>query len=131
MNFCIKYNQDFYLSLGFKMSELYLPCLPEFEIQSDIEIDLRGCEVSFTLTYGAVSVDCCMDGVVKVENFDVPVDGDPQNNLEKPFEFLVVSNTPIEVLRTDIDLVDSQRIKLTEAQLAKLNEYLKKEMVAV
>lgn len=113
------------------MSELYLPCLPEFEIQSDIEIDLRGCEVSFTLTYGAVSVDCCMDGVVKVENFDVPVDGDPQNNLEKPFEFLVVSNTPIEVLRTDIDLVDSQRIKLTEAQLAKLNEYLKKEMVAV
>lgn len=113
------------------MNELYLPCLPEFDIQSDIEIDLHGGEVSFTLTYGFISVDCCMDGVVNTENFDVPVDGNPQNNLDRPFEFLVVSNTPVEVLRTDIDLVDGQRIKLTEAQLAKLNEYLKNEMVMV
>lgn len=114
-----------------KMSELYLPCLPEFELQSDIEIDLHGCDVSFTLSYGAVSVDCCMDGVVKVENFDVPVDGDPQNNLEKPFEFLVVSNTAVEVMRTDINLVDGQKIRLAEKQIAQLNEYLKEEMVMV
>lgn len=113
------------------MSELYLPSLPEFELQSDIEIDLHGCDVSFTLSYGAVSVDCCMDGVVKTEDFDVAVDSNPQNNLERPFEFLVVSNTPVEVLRTDIDLVDDQRIKLTEKQMAKLNEYLKDEMVVV
>lgn len=113
------------------MSELYLPCLPEFELQSDIEIDLHGGEVNFTLSYGAVSVDCCMDGVVKTEDFDVAVDSDPQNNLDRPFYFLVVSNTPVEVLRTDIDLVDGQRIKLTEKQMAKLNEYLKEEMVRV
>ncbi|MEG1232291.1 MAG: hypothetical protein RSE18_00520 [Acinetobacter sp.] len=113
------------------MSELYLPCLPEFELQSDIEIDLHGCDVSFTLSYGAVSVDCCMDGMVKIENFDVAVDSNPQNNLERPFEFLVVSNTPVEVLRTDIDLVGGQRIKLTEKQMVKLREYLKDEMVMV
>lgn len=111
------------------MSELYLPCLSEFELQSDIEIDLHGCDVSFTLSYGAVSVDCCMDGAIKTEDFDVVVDSNPQNNLERPFEFLVVSNTPVGVLRTDIDLVDGQRIKLTEKQMAKLNEYLKDEMV--
>lgn len=111
------------------MHELYLPCLPEFELQSDIEIDLHGGEASFTLAYGAVSVDCCMNGVVKIENFDFSFDGDTQNNLDRPFEFLVVSNTPVEVLRTDIDLVDGQRIKLTEKQMAKLNEYLKEEMV--
>ena len=113
------------------MSELYLPSLPEFEIQSDIEIDLHGCDVSFTLSYGAVSVDCCMDGVVKTEDFEVAIDSNPQNNLERPFEFLVVSNTPVEVLRTDIDLVDGQRIKLTEKQMAQLNEYLKEEMVMI
>lgn len=113
------------------MHELYLPSLPEFELQSDIEIDLHGCDVSFTLSYGAVSIDCCMDGVVKTEDFDVAVDSNPQNNLERPFEFLVVSNTAVEVLRTDIDLVDGQRIKLTEKQIAKLNEYLKEEMVMV
>ena len=113
------------------MSELYLPSLPEFELQSDIEIDLHGGEVNFTLSYGAVSVDCCMDGVVKTEDFDVEVDSNPQNSLERPFEFLVVSNTPVEVLRTDIDLVDGQRIKLTEKQMAQLNKYLKEEMVMV
>ena len=113
------------------MSELYLPCLPEFELDSDIEIDLHGGEVNFTLSYGAVSVDCCMDGVIRTEDFDVAVDSDPQNSLERPFEFLVVSNTAVEVMRTDIDLVDGQRIKLTEKQMAKLNEYLKEEMVMV
>lgn len=113
------------------MHELYLPCLPEFELQSDIEIDLHGSEVNFTLIYGAVSVDCCMDGVIKTEDFDVEIDSDPQNSLERPFEFLVVSNTAVEVLRTDINLVDGQKIRLTEKQMAKLNEYLKEEMVMV
>lgn len=113
------------------MSELYLPCLPEFELQSDIEIDLHGCDVSFTLSYGAVSVDCCMDGVVKAEVFTVGVNMDRQMDIDKDFNYLVVSNTPVEVLRTDIDLVDGQRIKLTEKQMAKLNEYLKDEMVVV
>lgn len=111
------------------MSELYLPCLPEFELQSDIEIDLHGGEVNFTLSYGAVSVDCCMDGLVKTEDFEVAVDSDPQNNLDHPFKFLVVSNTAVEVMRTDINLVDGQKIRLTEKQMAKLNEYLKEEMV--
>lgn len=113
------------------MLELYLPCLPEFELQSDIEIDLHGCDVSFTLSYGAVSVDCCMDGVVKTEDFDVDVDSDQQNNLERPFKFLVVSNTAVEIMRTDIDLVDGQKIRLNEKQMAKLNEYLKEEKVMV
>lgn len=111
------------------MSELYLPSLPEFELKSDIEIDLHGGEVNFTLSYGAVSVDCCMDGVVETEDFDVAIDSDPQNNLERPFEFLVVSNTAVEVMRTDINLVDGQKIRLTEKQMAQLNEYLKEEMV--
>lgn len=113
------------------MTELYLPSLPEFELNSEIDIDLHGGEVSFTLFYGAVSIDCCMDGVVKTENFDVAVDSNPQNIVERPHNYLVVSNTPVEVLRTDIDLVDGQRIKLTEKQMSKLNEYLKDEMVMV
>ena len=113
------------------MNELYLPCLPEFELDSDIEIDLHGGEVNFTLSYGAVSVDCFMDGVVKTEVFTVGVNMDRQMDVDKDFNYLVVSNTPVEVLRTDIDLVDGQRIKLTEKQMAKLNEYLKDEMLMV
>lgn len=113
------------------MTEIYLPSIPEFELDSDIEIDLHGGEVSFTLSCGVLSVDCCMDGLVKAEGFDVSVDDNPQNNLEHQHNYLEVLNTPVEVLRTDIDLADGQRIKLTEKQMSKLNEYLKDEMVMV
>ena len=72
-------------------------------------------------------------GFLKVEEFEVSVDSNlPQNSVDRDFKYLQVAfGGYFEVDRTDIDIASGQKLKLTEHQEAKLNEYLKDEMVMV
>lgn len=112
------------------MSELYLPCLPEFEI-GDVDFDFETNKVFFDLVSGCVSLTCFMSGILKVEEFEVSTDSNPQNSVDRDFKYLQVAGGYFEVDRSDIDIVSGQKLKLTERQEAQLNEYLKEEMVMV
>lgn len=112
------------------MSELCLPSLPEFEI-GDVDFDFKTNKVFFDLVLGCLSVTCFMSGILKVEEFEVSADSNPQNSVDRDFKYLQVAGGYFEVDRTDIDIASGQKLKLTEHQEAKLNEYLKDEMVMV
>ena len=72
-----------------------------------------------------------MSADVKIEEFEINVDGNVQNNVDRDFRYLVVSDTSVVVDQADIDIciVKGQTIGLTEKQRNDLNEILKDNMV--
>ena len=103
-----------------------LPVFAEFELNEIWDFSNPE-KVCFNLVHGVDSIECEMKAKRKVEQFEVYNDGDVQNAVERDFEYLEV-DCETEVL-VELDYV--QKIKLTEKQMLKLNEYLKdeKEMV--
>ena len=104
--------------------ELFAPCFPIFWIKDDsIEVDAD--MVRFTLQYGCVEIDCEMLANELSDSTWFNKTNDPQNDVEVDYTKLEVDDrTPVTVIRTDADLVDGQKIKLTEQQVEKLNQQL-------
>ena len=104
-----------------------LPVFAEFEINEVWDFSNPE-KVCFNLVHGVDSIECEMKAKRKVEQFEVYNDGDVQNSVDREFEYLEV-DCETEVLVDGLDYV--QKIKLTEKQMLKLNEYLKDEMEMV
>lgn len=104
--------------------ELFAPCFPISWIKDDsIEVDAD--MVRFTLQYGCVEIDCEMLANELSDSTWFNKTNDPQNDVEVNYTKLEVDErTPVTVIRTDADLVDGQKIKLTEQQVEKLNQQL-------
>ncbi len=104
--------------------ELFAPCFLIFELVAEsIEVDAD--KVSFTLQYGCVEIDCEAQADELTDSTCVNKTNDPQNDVEVDYTKLEVDDrTPVTVIRTDADLVDGQKIKLTEQQVEKLNQQL-------
>ena len=104
--------------------ELFAPCFLIFELVAEsIEVDAD--KVSFTLQYGCVEIDCEMLANELSDSTWFNNTNDPQNDVEVDYTKLEVDDrTPVTVIRTDADLVDGQKIKLTEQQVEKLNQQL-------
>lgn len=108
-----------------------LPVFAEFEIETDNFYNSsikEQTKVVFYLVNGVDSIECEMRARRKVEQFEVYNDGDVQNAVDRDFEYLEV-DCETEVLVDGLDYV--QKIKLTEKQMLKLNEYLKDGMKMV
>ena len=103
-----------------------LPVFAEFELNEVWDFSNPE-KVCFNLVHGVDSIECEMKAKRKVEQFEVYNDGDVQNSVDREFEYLEV-DCETEVL-VELDYV--QKIKLTEKQMLKLNEYLKDEMKMV
>ena len=99
-----------------------LPVFAEFELNEIWDFSNPE-KVCFNLVHGVDSIECEMKAKRKVEQFEVQNDGDVQNSVDREFEYLEV-DCETEVL-VELDYV--QKIKLTEKQMLKLNEYLKDE----
>ena len=107
------------------MNYLPLPVFAEFEVDiQNIEFDLFGNTVDFWLSLGCGDINCKVDAIRKVEAFEVSNDIDPQKSFDRDFEYLQVESDAV----VEVELEHVQKIKLTEKQLQKLNEYLKDEM---
>ena len=104
--------------------ELFAPCFPIFELVAEsIEVDAD--MVRFTLQYGCVEIDCEAQADELTDSTCVNKTNDPQNDIDVDYTKLEVDDrTPVTVIRTDADLVDGQKIKLTEQQVEKLNQQL-------
>lgn len=104
--------------------ELFAPCFPISWIKDDsIEVDAD--MVRFTLQYGCVEIDCEMLANELSDSTWFNKTNDPQNDVEVDYTKLEVDDrTPVTVIRTDADLADGQKIKLTEQQVEKLNQQL-------
>lgn len=103
--------------------ELFAPCFPLFELAENVEVDAD--MVRFTLNYGCVEIDCEMQAVELSDTIYVEPQFQPENGCDMPYIKLEVDDrTPVTVIRTDADLVDGQKIKLTEQQVEKLNQQL-------
>lgn len=104
--------------------ELFAPCFPIFWIKDD-SIEVGADMVRFTLQYGCVEIDCEMLANELSDSTWFNKTNDPQNDVEVDYTKLEVDDrTPVTVIRTDADLVDGQKIKLTEQQVEKLNQQL-------
>ncbi|NNG75633.1 hypothetical protein HLH10_04705 [Acinetobacter sp. ANC 4277] len=104
--------------------ELFAPCFPIFELVAE-SIEVEADMVRFTLQYGAVEIDCEAQADELTDSTCVNRTNDPQNDVEVDYARLEVDDrTPVTVIRTDADLVDGQKIKLTEQQVEKLNQQL-------
>lgn len=112
--------------------EMFYLQLPEFKIE-DVEFCFDKKQVYFTLAVGNSVVTCYMSAIEKIEEFEVNVDSNPQNNVDRPFKYLVVEDTSVIIDQCDIDIciVKGQAIGLTENQRDSLNERLKEEMELV
>ena len=104
--------------------ELFAPCFLAFELVAEsIEVDAD--MVRFTLQYGCKEIDCEAQADELTDSTCVNKTNDPQNDVEVDYTKLEVDDrTPVTVIRTDADLVDGQKIKLTEQQVEKLNQQL-------
>ena len=104
--------------------ELFAPCFPIFELDVEsieVEVDM----VRFTLQYGAVGIDCEAQADELTDSIFVEPQFEPEHGRDMPYTKLEVSDrTPVTVIRTDAELVDGQKIKLTEQQIEKLNQQL-------
>lgn len=88
-----------------------------------IEVDAD--MVSFTLKYGCVEIDCEMLANELSDSTCFRNTNNPEDDIEVDYTRLEVDDcTPVTVIRTDADLVDGQKIKLTEQQVEKLNQQL-------
>lgn len=104
--------------------ELFAPCFPIFWIEDDsIEVDAD--MVRFTLKYGCVEIDCEAQADELTDSTCVNKTNDPQNDVEVDYTKLEIDqNTPISVLRHDVNLSDGQKLQLTAQQVEKLNQQL-------
>ena len=104
--------------------EFLAPCFPVFQIKAEsIEVDAD--MVRFTLQYGCVEIDCECQANELSDSTWFNKTNDPQNDVEVDYTKLEVDDrTPVTVIRTDADVVDGQKIKLTEQQVEKLNQQL-------
>lgn len=111
------------------MNELYLPKLPEFKV-ANVEID--GNQVNFELVLGVLSVDCLICAVSSIKSFEVNDSLNPEKCSERDFKCLSVDvNTPVEVMRSDLDIHEDQKLQLTEVQVKAMNEILDDMMEVV
>ena len=115
--------------------------LPMFDID-EVDFCFDKKEVYFTLALGVSTLTCYMSAEVKIEEFEINVDGNVQNNIDRDFRYLVVSDTSVVVDQADISvvvdqadidicIVKGQTIGLTEKQRDDLNEILKGKMEVV
>ena len=106
--------------------------LPMFFID-DVDFCFDKNEVYFTLALGVSTLTCYMSADVKVEEFEINVDGNVQNNIDRDFRYLVVSDTSVVVDQADLEICikEGQTIGLTEKQRDDLNEILKDKMELV
>ena len=106
--------------------------LPMFHID-EVDFCFDKKEVYFTLALGVSTLTCYMSAEVKIEEFEINVDGNVQNNVDRDFRYLVVSDVSVIVDQADIDIciVKGQTIGLTEKQRDDLNEILKGKMEVV
>lgn len=103
--------------------ELFAPCFPLFELAENIEVDAN--MVRFTLNYGCVEIDCEMLANELTDSTWFNKTNDPQNDVEVDYTKLEVDDrTPVTVLRSDVELVNGQKIILTAQQVEKLNQQL-------
>lgn len=104
--------------------ELLAPCFPDFKIKADrIEVDAD--MVRFTLQYGCVEIDCEAQADELIDSTCVNKTNDPQNDVEVDYTKLEIDqNTPISVLRHDVNLTEGQKLQLTAQQVEKLNQQL-------
>ena len=104
--------------------ELFAPCFPVFQIKAEsIEVDAD--MVRFTLQYGCVEIDCECQANELSDSTWFNNTNDPQNDVEVDYTRLEVDqNTPISVLRHDVNLTDGQKLQLTAQQVEKLNQQL-------
>ena len=104
--------------------ELFAPCFPVFQIKAEsIEVDAD--MVRFTLQYGCVEIDCEAQADELTDSTWFNNTNDPQNDVEVDYTRLEVDqNTPISVLRHDVNLTDGQKLQLTAQQVEKLNQQL-------
>lgn len=104
--------------------ELFAPCFPIFWIKDDsIEVDAD--MVRFTLKYGCVEIDCEAQANELSDSTWFNKTNDPQNDVEVDYTKLEIDqNTPISVLRHDVNLTDGQKLQLTAQQVEKLNQQL-------
>lgn len=103
--------------------ELFAPCFPLFELAENIEADAN--MVRFTLKYGCVEIDCEMLANELTDSTWFNKTNDPQNDVEVDYTKLEVDDrTPVTILRSDVELVNGQKIILTAQQVEKLNQQL-------
>lgn len=104
--------------------ELFAPCFPVFQIKAEsIEVDAD--MVRFTLQYGCVEIDCEAQADELTDSTWFNKTNDPQNDVEVDYTRLEVDqNTEINVIRHDVNLVDGQKLQLTERQIQELNQQL-------
>ena len=103
--------------------ELFAPCFPLFELAENIEVDAD--MVRFTLNYGCIEIDCEMLANELSDSTWFNNTNDPQNDVEVDYTKLEVDDrTPVTVLRSDVELVNGQKIILTAQQVEKLNQQL-------
>ena len=102
--------------------EIFVLAFTGFDV-AKIEVDAD--MVRFTLQYGCIEIDCEMLANELSDSTWFNNTNDPQNDVEVNYTKLEVDDrTPVAVIRTDADLVDGQKIKLTEQQVEKLNQQL-------
>ena len=104
--------------------ELFAPCFPIFQIKAEsIEVDAD--MVRFTLQYGCVGIDCECQANELTDSTWFNKTNDPQNDVEVDYTKLEVDqNTEINVIRHDVNLVEGQKLQLTERQIHELNQQL-------
>ena len=104
--------------------ELFAPCFPVFQIKANsIEVDAD--MVRFTLQYGCVGIDCECQANELTDSTWFNKTNDPQNDVEVDYTKLEVDqNTEINVIRHDVNLVEGQKLQLTERQIQELNQQL-------
>ena len=102
--------------------EIFVPAFTGFDVAKiEVEVDM----VRFTLQYGCKEIDCEMLANELSDSTWFNNTNDPQDDVEVDYTKLEVDDrTPVTVIRTDADLVDGQKIKLTEQQVEKLNQQL-------
>ena len=102
--------------------EIFVPAFTGFDV-AKIKVDAD--MVRFTLKYGCIEIDCEMLANELSDSTWFNNTNDLQNDVEVNYTKLEVDDrTPVTVIRTDADLVDGQKIKLTEQQVEKLNQQL-------
>lgn len=106
--------------------------LPMFDIE-DVDFCFDKKEVYFTLALGVSTLTCYMSADVKVEEFEINVDGNVQNNVGRDFRYLVIGDTSVVVDQADLEICikEGQTIGLTEKQRNDLNEILTDKMELV
>lgn len=108
-----------------------LVSLPKCKINEEIDVDYENNSVCFALEYGTDSALCHIEAEIISEEFDVTQGGNHDYCRSVEFMYAHVSDTPVSIDQSDFDIVEGQKIELTEQQIADLNEKLKNEMVRV